>query len=188
MVRMKVAKRLFVTGALILGTAWAGDAMNTGDFMAKAFQPEMVAEQGYVNPNNLQLVKKNADGKIAMYLQYNGADYPLMSSENGPRLGNSEYITAGLSQAEKYGVFGSVWSGLQQDEKNTLITNALADYTPNSIDKILSQEQKTNYLDYQWTTADNISKSALISSAWPELDIKYRHSLVKQELDQLLER
>jgi hypothetical protein len=189
MIRMQGTKRALVVGALIVGTAWAGDAMNIGNYITKPFQREPIVAQGYVSSSSVKVVKKDAgDGKTATFLEYNGKDIPLMAGEQSVRLGDSLYIISGLTSNERQSVFSNVWYGMKPDEKKTSITEAIADYSATSIDSILSPEQKENILKSQWGIATNDAKSALITDSWDKLDIKYRHNLVREELDKLLVR
>ncbi|MFH1181328.1 MAG: hypothetical protein V1702_00040 [Candidatus Woesearchaeota archaeon] len=184
MMRMQGAKRAVVVGALLAGLGFGGYAIfhNMG-------QGSKVAEEGYVSPNSVRIVKKDTGGgKVATFVEYNGKDIPLLAGETGVRLGDSLYIVSGLTQPERQQVFSDVWYKQKPDEQKETITEAIADYSTTSIEAILNQEQKTNLLKSQWTVASNDSRSALITEAWPKLEIKYRHGLVRQELDQLLVR
>jgi hypothetical protein len=186
----KFVKRAVVTGAL-LGAALIGDVANIGENAAKPFQSEPIVEQGYLSPKAVKIVsKETGTGRVATYLVYNDGgiskDLPLMNTSSGPRLGDSEYVLSNLTEPEKGYVFEGVWRGLQPEKKKTVLAEAIMPYNVQSIEALLSQEQKKGLLNSQWAAADNNSKSALITGAWPSLEVKYRHSIVRQELDQLL--
>jgi hypothetical protein len=184
MIRAQGVKRIVVAGALVAGLAIGGYAI-----FNSASQGSKVAEEGYVSPNSVKIVKKDTgSGKVATFVEYNGKDIPLMAGDSGIRLGDSLYIVSGLTQPERQQVFNDVWYKQTPDAQKSTIREAIADYSITSIDSILNNEQKSAILNSQWSLADNTNKESLITSAWEKLDLKYRHGLVREELDKILVR
>jgi hypothetical protein len=182
--RMQSVKRFVVVGGLLAGLGFGGYSLANN-----ISQGNQVAEAGYVGPNSVKIVKKDTgSGKIATFVEYNGKDIPLMANETNLRLGDSLYIVSGLTQPEREEVFRDVWYKQTPDNQKKTITEAIADYSATSIDTILNTEQKTAILNSQWFLADNTRKESLISSSWDNLDVKYKHGLVREELDKILVR
>jgi hypothetical protein len=184
MIRAQGVKRTVVAGVLLAGLAIGGYAI-----FHNASQGNRVAAEGFVAPGSIKKVeKKLSDGSIATFIEYNGQSLPVSPAENGIRVGDSTYILSNLTQPERQQVFGDVWYKQTPEAQKSTIREAIADYSITSIDSILNNEQKSAILNSQWSLADNANKESLITSAWEKLDLKYRHGLVREELDKILVR
>jgi hypothetical protein len=171
------AKRVLVVGTIFLSTAYFGDTTNIGNTLSAPFRGEQRVEQGYANPNLVKIfTKKNENGTVAAYMSYGDGELkqelPLMQGKKGPRLGTYGYIVSNLTEEEEKQIFRSSWYGLPEEEKIDLVSETLEGFTGSTIDSFLSQQKKTE----------------LITEAWPQLDLSYRHSLVRKELDELLSK
>jgi hypothetical protein len=187
------AKRALVVGSIFLSTAYFGDATNIGDAITAPFRSEPTVEQGYISPNAVKVTtRKNENGTTATYLKYINSEtqqeLPLLQGNTGPRLGTSDYILNSLTEAEEQKVFTNKWNNLTIEEKTKFAEETLKGLTGTAIDGLLSQQQRYDIFSSKWYELPLQQKSELITEVWPQLDITYRHSIVRKELDEVLER
>ncbi|MBN2454768.1 hypothetical protein JXB11_04440 [Candidatus Woesearchaeota archaeon] len=190
---LTAVKRMFVIGALLVGIGAAGDAMNIGSFVSAPFRSDPVVADGYVSPKSLEIeTEKNGNGEVATYLVYTNGEgsqqLPVTQGASGPRVGNADYLISSLTPDEQKTIFYNSWTSLPADEKQSLLGDEIPAYSASTIEGMLSDQQKNGIFASQWYAASSENKTALISEVWPALDIKYRHGVVREELEMLLEK
>jgi hypothetical protein len=74
-------------------------------------------EQGYVNPNNVELyTPKNDNGNLELYLQFDDGeinrDFPIMKGPNGPIVGSANYQWDNMDAETQSGLVERTWNKL----------------------------------------------------------------------------